>query len=537
MFRHDHPTFRAWHMTGVGFENLRPEVCPRPRVGPDEILLHQRVVTICYSSIKVLFAGDKHPRLAGRNLKQEPVILGDECYGEVVEVGRNLRRKFRLGDLVAVSPDLDVDAFGYGVPGGAQQLNVIRGKMLDFLLKAPPEAVRKYGMFAMPLSEPLACVERALSLDYRAAPKADGKMLVWADAKAQAFSLGTVRLPKRVTLVEEGGRCEAVRREFKRRGLSIRALAGKPPVAHKYDDILVVGSRPEFVRKAAEWGQKHLAKFGVLAILGDPPAGCKVAVDLGLAHYERTIIVGSERADVRDAYTRNRRVATPKRLAALRGRRFGLPRGGKALLFGSGGPMGQFFLMRAAAEKRRAPAEILAAEIQCDRVRNLRRIARGLKSRAKVRVLDVSREPTRVKPGVRDVDYLVVLCADLEALERWLPSLAENAVINAFAGLSGKAIMVEARDVVRRGVRVIGHSGSTLDFQRRTLRAITSGAVDVAPVVAAVGGFDAVHDALQAAHEGRFPGKTVIYLDVDFPLTPVRKRWSAREERRFLGGR
>lgn len=518
MFRHDHPTFRAWHMTGVGFENLRPEVCARPRIGPDEVLLHQRVVTICYSSIKVLFAGDTHPRLVGRNLKEQPVILGDECYGEIVEVGRNLRRRHKVGDLVAVSPDLDIDAFGYGVPGGAQQLNVIRGKMLEFLLEVPPAAVRKYGMFAMPLSEPLACVERALSLDYRAAPKADGRMLIVADASAAGLNLTKAVLPKKVALVEEGGRCEVVRRELRKHKIAITQKTSP-----RYDDILVVGSRSEFVRKAVEWGQKHLAKFGVLAILGDPPAGCRFAVDLGLAHYERTLIVGSERADVRDAYTRNRR--------------FGLPRGGRVLLFGSGGPMGQFFLMRAAAEKRRAPGEILAAEIQRDRVRNLRRIARGLKSCATVRVLDVSREPTRVKPGVRDVDYLVVLCADLDALQRWLPSLADNAVVNAFAGLSGKAIMVEARDVASRGVRVIGHSGSTLGFQRKTLRAITSGAVDVAPVVAAVGGFDAIHDALRAAHEGRFPGKTVIYLDVDFPLTPIRKRWSAGEERRFLGGR
>ncbi len=536
MFRHDHPQYRAWHMTGVGFENLKATVCPRPKIGPDEVLLHQRVVTICYSSIKVLFSGSRHPRLAGRNLKEEPVILGDECYGEIVEVGRNLRRKYKAGDRVAVSPDLDIDAFGYGVPGGAQQLNVIRGKMLDFLLKVPPGAVRRHGMFAMPLSEPLACVERALSLEYRDRPKADGRMLVWADAKAQAFSIGDAKIPRQVTLIEEGGRCEAVRQELKRRGCSIRALAGRPPAArepgaYKFDDILVLGSRAEFVRKAVEWAQTHLAKSGVVAILGDPPAGCKVAVDLGLAHYERTLIVGSERGDVRHAYTRNRR--------------FGLPRGGKVLLFGSGGPMGQFFLMRCAAEKRAAPGEILAAEIKRDRVRNLRRIARrlgapslrrgrGLDTRAKVRVLDVSREPARVKPGVRGVDTLVVLCADLEALERWLAGLAENAVVNAFAGLSGKAIMVEARDIVRRGVRVIGHSGSTLEFQRKTLRAIARGEVDVAPVVAAVGGFDAVHDALRAAHEGRFPGKTVIYTDVDHPLVPIRGEWSAARERRFL---
>lgn len=515
---HEKSNYRAWHMTGVGFENLKAETCPRPRIGPEEILLRQRVVTICYSSIKVLFSGNAHPRLAGRDLRKEPVILGDECYGEVVEVGSHMRRRYKVGDLVAVSPDLDVDAFGYGVPGGAQQLNVIRGKMLDFLLKVPRAAVRKYGMFAMPLSEPLACVERGLTLQYRDAPKADGRMLIVADAEAQAFALGKEKLPKSVTLVEEGGRCAAVRAELKRRGVRINARK-----AEKYDDILIVGSRGEFVSRWVEWAQHHLAKFGVAAVLGDPTDRCRVKVDLGLAHYERTIIVGSERGDLRDAYRRNRR--------------FGLRRGGRVLLFGSGGPMGQFFLMRVASERRNTPGEILAAEIKPDRVRNLRRIARGLKTRSKARVLDVSREPERIVPGVRGIDTIVVLTNDFEALERWLPSLTENAVINAFAGLSGKAIMMEARDIVRRGIRVIGHSGSSLDVQRRTLRAITTGKVDVAPVVAAVGGFDAVHDALQAAHTGRFPGKTVIYMDVDAPLAPVRGRWTPERERKFLAKR
>jgi threonine dehydrogenase-like Zn-dependent dehydrogenase len=156
-----------------------------------------------------------------------------------------------------------------------------------------------------------------------------------------------------------------------------------------------------------------------------------------------------------------------------------------------------------------------------------------------VSVVDVSREPTRVKPDVRGIDYLVFLCGDVEALERWMPALNDQAVVNVFAGLEGASLGVEARDLCSRGIRVIGHSGTNLHFQTRTLSRITSGEVDVAPVVAAVGGVNAVRDALKAASEETYPGKIVIYLDVDFPLTPVDsltggRPWSAEAERKFL---
>jgi threonine dehydrogenase-like Zn-dependent dehydrogenase len=470
-------------MTGVGFEHLKPATLPRPKVAPDEILLHQRVVTLCYSSIKVLQAGNKHPRLAGRDLVKDPVYLGDECYGVVAEVGEKLRDRFHAGEHIAVSPDIGDDAFGYGVPGGVQQLNVIRGKMLDYLLGVSPEAVHKRGMFAMPLSEPLACVERALSLEYRTAPRSGGRTLVWADE-------GTDR----------------------------RSQA-------PFDDVFVESSHPEVIQGAVDWARPRLNRRGVIAILGDPPAGCKVKVDLGQAHYERTLIVGSDRADIADAYTRNAS--------------FGLRSGGTVLLFGAGGPMGQFFLMCCAAEKRAKPAKVIAVEILPERVKHLKKLVSQLDTDVDISVVDVSKEPTRVKPGIRGIDYLVVLCPDTEALERWLPSLNGNAVINAFAGLGGRAIMVEARDLCRRGLRVIGHSGSTLDFQRSTLEKVVLGEVDVAPVVAAVGGFDAVRAGYEAAYRGEFPGKIAIYLDVEHPLTSVEKltggaAWSAEEERKFL---
>lgn len=463
MFDPSSETYRAWHLTGTGFDNLRAVTLPRPKIAPDELLLWQRVVTICYSSVKVLRLGNSHPRLVGRDLAKDPVVLGDECFGVVVEVGGNLRGRFAVGDEVAVSPDLDVDAYGYGVPGALQQLNVIRGKMLDFLMKVPKGSAATFGMFALPLSEPLGCVERALSLTYRTSP---------AD-----------------------------------------------------DDVIIQSDDPAVIARRAAEVLPGLAKFGVLAILGDPPADCTIDIDLGQVHYDRTLVVGSDGADLADAFTRNTS--------------FGLRKGSTVLLLGAGGPMGQFFLMRCVSERNQPPARVLAAEIRPDRVANLERVTSRLDTDVDVRVLDVSREPTRVAADVTDVDMVVLLCDDIEALKGYLPALNDGAVVNVFAGLKGAVLNVPARDICRRGIRVVGHSGVNLKYQTITLERITSGEVDVAPVVAAVCGFDAARDALRAARDGTYPGKMVVYLDVDAPLVPVRTLardalWSAEAERTFL---
>ena len=526
MFSPEREDYRAWHLTGRGFENLRAVRLPRPEIGPDELLLHQRVATICYSSIKVLMLGEGHPRLVGRDLAGEPVVLGDECYGVLAQVGDDLCGRFSVGEHVAVSPDLDVDAYGYGVPGALQQLNVIRGKMLDFLLKVPPEAVAKYGMFAMPLSEPLGCVERALALGYRAGPAPDGKMFIWADARADRFRMGKLEHPpSRVLVYEPDGPVKVVRKELARRNISMAEVSDPAVVSGPFEDVLVVSSRPDVICGAVEWATPHLARFGVLALLGRPDAGCRISVDLGRTHYDRTRVVGSDSADVADAFTRNTA--------------FGLVAGSSVLLMGAGGPMGQFFLMRALAERDAKPSRVLAAEILPTRVENLRRMLSRIDTDIDVSVLDVSAEPTRHAPEVTGIDHLVLLCADIGALEKWLGALNDNAVVNAFAGLKGAMLSIDAADVCSRGVRVIGHSGVNLDFQQRTLAKIISGEVNVAPVVAAVGGFDAIGRALEASRDGTYPGKIAVYLDTDGPLTPVASMtdgapWSAEAERAFL---
>ncbi|GBC97188.1 hypothetical protein HRbin16_03008 [bacterium HR16] len=71
-----------WHLYGAGLENLgkngQPEEVPVPEPGDDELLVRIDALGLCLSDTKVVSLGEKHPRLVGRDLQKEPVVLGHE---------------------------------------------------------------------------------------------------------------------------------------------------------------------------------------------------------------------------------------------------------------------------------------------------------------------------------------------------------------------------------------------------------------------------------------------------------------------------
>ena len=85
---------------GAGFENLgldgQPMDAPLPKPGPDELLVRHDAVGICFSDIKVIRAGQKHPRIH-RKMKEDPVVLGHEVALTIIEVGENLRDQYQTG--------------------------------------------------------------------------------------------------------------------------------------------------------------------------------------------------------------------------------------------------------------------------------------------------------------------------------------------------------------------------------------------------------------------------------------------------------
>ena len=111
---------RLWPLYGAGFESLgrqgQPIEAPTPRCGPDELLVRHDACGICFSDIKVIKAGEDHPRIF-RDMKKDPVVLGHEVSMTVVGVGDNLRDQYKIGDRFIVQAAVNYPLTVYGKGG------------------------------------------------------------------------------------------------------------------------------------------------------------------------------------------------------------------------------------------------------------------------------------------------------------------------------------------------------------------------------------------------------------------------------------
>ena len=122
----------AWNLYGAGVESIgrggKPERFPVPQPGPDQLLVRVDAVGMCFSDMKLIKQGGKHPKLYGRDLAREPTRLGHEVALTVVRVGSTLRGRFRPGMRLALQPDIYVQgrstAYGYTIPGGLTQYHL-----------------------------------------------------------------------------------------------------------------------------------------------------------------------------------------------------------------------------------------------------------------------------------------------------------------------------------------------------------------------------------------------------------------------------
>jgi threonine dehydrogenase-like Zn-dependent dehydrogenase len=162
--------YRRWHLYGAGLENVgidgAPESVPLEKPGPDEVLVRHDAVGICYSDIKIITLGENHPRLVGRDLKHEPVVMGHEVALTVVEAGENRKATFYPGQRFIVQADVYYKgvnlAYGYALSGGMAQYGIVGPEVLDgdegcYLLPIHDET----GDVEAALVEPWACVEAA----------------------------------------------------------------------------------------------------------------------------------------------------------------------------------------------------------------------------------------------------------------------------------------------------------------------------------------------------------------------------------------
>ena len=151
-----------------GVNDLRMETFELPEIAEDEILVRNISDSICMSSYKAAIQGAKHKRVPD-DVAQNPVIIGHEYCGEIVQVGKKWQGEFHAGERFGIQPALNIPGSmhspGYSFPycGGDMTYSIMAREVMEqkCLLKFPGES-----FFLGSLAEPLSCIIGAFHAQY-----------------------------------------------------------------------------------------------------------------------------------------------------------------------------------------------------------------------------------------------------------------------------------------------------------------------------------------------------------------------------------
>ncbi|MBQ9545194.1 MAG: zinc-binding dehydrogenase [Clostridia bacterium] len=152
-----------------GKEDLRLESFELPPISDGEILAHVISDSICMSSFKAVEQGAAHKRVPNDLGESNPVIIGHEFCGEIVEVGKNWAHKFKKGDRFSIQPAINYQGtlaapgYSYKFCGGDATYVIIPNEvmLMDALLPYKGDA-----FFYGSLSEPMSCIVGAFHANY-----------------------------------------------------------------------------------------------------------------------------------------------------------------------------------------------------------------------------------------------------------------------------------------------------------------------------------------------------------------------------------
>lgn len=144
-----------------GAKDLRLEEFELPEITADEVLLRVVTDSLCTSTYKAVIQGTAHKRVP-ENIAEQPVILGHEMCGEIVEVGDNLKEDWKVGQRIVIQPALKLPSGydpGYSYPyiGGNSTYAVVPKIVLEKECMVPYEGD---SFFKGSLVEALGCILR-----------------------------------------------------------------------------------------------------------------------------------------------------------------------------------------------------------------------------------------------------------------------------------------------------------------------------------------------------------------------------------------
>lgn len=268
-----------------GKMDMRLEEFELPEIQDDEILAKVISDSICMSSYKAALQGADHKRVPD-DVAENPIIIGHEFCGELIDVGSKWADQFKVGDKFAIQPALTHPDNVYAAPGysfkyigGSATYVVIPAVVMEqgCLLPYAGEA-----FYFGSLGEPVSCVVGGFNVNYHYARLGSyehkmgiaegGNMALLAGVGPMGlgaidFALHGPRKPKRLVVtdidevrlaraasiytVEEAARC-GVKLVY----MNTADVEDVPAVLRKltddkgYDDVFVYAPVPALIEQA-----------------------------------------------------------------------------------------------------------------------------------------------------------------------------------------------------------------------------------------------------------------------------------------------
>jgi len=154
-----------------GEKDLRLEEFELPDMKEDEILARVISDSICMSTYKETMLGAMHKRVPG-DIDENPIIIGHEFCGEILEVGSKWKKGFKAGDRFAIQPNIrwPQTMNGLGAPGYSYPY--IGGDAVNIII--PNEVMEQNclleynnpAFFYGSIAEPMSCIVAAFKASF-----------------------------------------------------------------------------------------------------------------------------------------------------------------------------------------------------------------------------------------------------------------------------------------------------------------------------------------------------------------------------------
>ncbi|MBQ8145313.1 MAG: zinc-binding dehydrogenase [Clostridia bacterium] len=284
-----------------------------PKIRENEILAHVVTDSVCMSTYKAVIQGIEHKRVPN-NVDTNPVIIGHEFCGEIIEVGKRWQGKYKVGERFVIQPalnynsSLDAPGYSYEYIGGDSQYVIIPNEVMetDNLIVYNSDCY-----FKGSLTEPMSCIIGAFNASYHTekgkythqmGTKPNGKMLILAGCGPMGmgaidYALNGLDTPPSLLVVTDVNteRINNVKRIFKNNSLVFSDSADKEALLELsggtgFDDIFVFAPVSELIGL----GSNLLSEDGCLNFFAGPTnKDFSANFNFYNVHYAMTHIVGT----------------------------------------------------------------------------------------------------------------------------------------------------------------------------------------------------------------------------------------------------